>query len=166
MPKVSASHRTDTPLLEERRNSPGLLLALVGNDAMRELRQAHADDGMTPRQYHLLALLDGHGPMGQSDLGAAVGTDPSVLVTQLNPLEDEGFISRNRDPSDRRRHVITLTPAGAKKLRAATRSQERAEDALLSALDAGQREQLQSLLIAIRDSRQSDGGASCEDDHD
>jgi DNA-binding MarR family transcriptional regulator len=104
--------------------------------------------------------------MGQSDLGAAVGTDPSVLVTQLNPLEDEGFISRNRDPSDRRRHVITLTPAGAKKLRAATRSQERAEDVLLSALDAGQREQLQSLLIAIRDSRQPDGSASCEGQHD
>jgi DNA-binding MarR family transcriptional regulator len=165
MTKASASLRTDTPLLEERRNSPGLLLALVGDDAMRELRQAHTDDGMTPRQYHLLALLDGHGPMGQSELGAAVGTDPSVLVTQLNPLEDEGFISRDRDPSDRRRHVVSLTTAGAKKLRDATRSQERVEDALLSALDAEEREQLQSLLIAIRDSRQSDGGAPCEGGH-
>jgi Domain of unknown function (DUF6457) len=43
--------------------------------------------------------------------------------------------------------------------RAATRSQERAEDAL----DAGQREQLQSLLIAIRDGRQDDGGSACEE---
>jgi DNA-binding MarR family transcriptional regulator len=161
MTDASAPTATDTPLLQERRNSPGLLLALVGADAMRELRQAHTGDGVTPRQYHLLALLDGHGPMGQSDLGAAVGTDPSVLVTQLNPLEDAGFVSRDRDPSDRRRHVVTLTPAGAKKLRAATRSQERAEDALFSALSGDERDQLRSLLMAIRDSRQTDGSA-CE----
>jgi DNA-binding MarR family transcriptional regulator len=160
MANASAPTGTDTPLLQERRNSPGLLLALVGNDAMRELRQAH--DGLTPRQYHLLALLDGHGPMGQSDLGAAVGTDPSVLVTQLNPLEDAGFISRDRDPSDRRRHVVTLTPTGAKKLRAATRSQERAEDALFSALDADERDQLRALLMKIRDSRQTDS-PTCEE---
>jgi DNA-binding MarR family transcriptional regulator len=152
----------DAPLLEERRNSPGLLLALVGNDAMRELRQAHTDDGMTPRQYHLLALLDGNGPIGQSELGAAVGTDPSVLVTQLNPLEEGGVISRDRDPSDRRRHVVSLTPAGARKLREATRSQERAEDAIFSALDPVDREQLRSLLIAIRDSRRPDEHSLCE----
>jgi DNA-binding MarR family transcriptional regulator len=161
MANATTSSTTDTPLLEERRNSPGLLLALVGDDAMRELRQAHTDDGMTPRQYHLLALLDGHGPMGQSDLGAAVGTDPSVLVTQLNPLEHDGFISRDRDLSDRRRHVVTLTRAGAEKLRDATRSQERAEDALFAALDGGEREQLRTLLMAIRDSRQPDD-APCE----
>jgi DNA-binding MarR family transcriptional regulator len=162
MSQARTAVSTETPLLQERRNSAGLLLALVGDDAMRELRQAHTDDGLTPRQYHLLALLDGHGPMGQRDLGAAVGTDPSVLVTQLNPLEDAGVISRDRDLADRRRHVVSLTTAGAKKLRAATRSQERAEDALFSALSADEREQLRSLLMAVRDSRQSDHGSTCE----
>jgi DNA-binding MarR family transcriptional regulator len=142
-----------TPVLEERRNSPGLLLALLGSDAMRKLRQAHAEDGLSPRQFHLLALLHDDGPMGQSDLGATVGTDPSVLITRLNPLEAEGFISRTRDESDRRRHVVVLTAAGARKLHASAHAQQRAEDTLFSALDDEQREQLRALLVAVRDSQ-------------
>jgi DNA-binding MarR family transcriptional regulator len=139
------------PVLEERRNSPGLLLALLGSDAMRRLRQTHTEDGLSPQQVHLLALLHDRGPMGQSDLGAAVGTDPSVLVTRLNPLEAEGFISRTRDASDRRRHIVGLTAAGTEKLHAAASAQQRAEDSLFSALDHEQREQLRELLVAVRD---------------
>jgi DNA-binding MarR family transcriptional regulator len=151
-------------VLEERRNSPGLLLALLGSAAMRKLRQAHTEDGLSPQQFHLLALLHDHGPMGQSDLGAAVGTDPSVLVTQLNPLEAEGFISRTRDPSDRRRHVVVLTDAGIEKLRSAARAQQRAEDSLFAPLDDEQREQLRALLVAVRDSQPEGVASLCKED--
>jgi DNA-binding MarR family transcriptional regulator len=151
------------PVLDERRNSPGLLLALLGSDAMRRLRQTHTEDGLSLQQFHLLAFLHDHGPMGQGDLGAAVGTDPSVLVTRLNPLEAEGFISRTRDPADRRRHVVRLTDARVKKLRAAARAQQRAEDALFSGLDDEQREQLRALLIAVRDSQPTSEPPPCEE---
>ena len=152
------------PVLEERRNRPGLLLALLGNNAMRKLRQAHTEDGLTPQQFHLLALLLDQGPTGQSDLGAAVGTDPSVLVTWLNPLETEGLISRTRDASDRRRHIVVLTDAGAEKLQAAARAQQRAEDSLFSALDDRQREQLRALLVAVRESQPTGEPSPCQED--
>src|SRR4051794_19733771 len=75
-------------------------------------RATFADDLM-PRQFQLLGLLADHGPMGQRDLGQAMATDPSILVTLLNPLEADGFLTRNRDSADRRRHVVTLTAKGS-----------------------------------------------------
>jgi DNA-binding MarR family transcriptional regulator len=143
-------------VLEERRSSPGLLLALLGQDAMRRLRDAHTAHNLKPRQFQLLGLLHDHGAMGQGELGQAMGVDPSILVTLLNPLEADGFVSRQRDPADRRRHVVTLTPAGERHLDSAAQAQREAEDALFASLDDDQREQLRTLLIALRDSHAPD----------
>jgi DNA-binding MarR family transcriptional regulator len=140
-------------VLEERRSSPGLLLALLGQDAMRRLRDAHTAHDLMPRQFQLLGLLDDNGPMGQRELGQAMATDPSILVTLLNPLEADGFLARNRDPADRRRHVVTLTAAGKRHLDRAAEAQRQAEDAIFAGLSTEQRAQLRDLLIALRDSR-------------
>src|SRR5687767_10087628 len=98
-----------TGVLAERQASPGLLLALLGQDAMRRLRAAHTAVGLTPRQFQLLGLLHDHGPMGQRELGETMGIDPSILVTMLNPLEESGYLTRRRDSADRRRHTVVLT---------------------------------------------------------
>jgi DNA-binding MarR family transcriptional regulator len=142
-------------VLEERRSSPGLLLALLGQDAMRRLRDAHIAHDLMPRQFQLLGLLDDNGPMGQRELGQAMAIDPSILVTLLNPLEADGFLARNRDPADRRRHVVTLTAAGKRQLDRAAEAQRQAEDAMFAGLSTEQRAQLRDLLIALRDSRDS-----------
>ena len=44
---------------------------------------------------------------GQRELGEVMETDPSILVTLLNPLEAEGLLSRQRAEHDRRRHLVT-----------------------------------------------------------
>jgi DNA-binding MarR family transcriptional regulator len=118
---------------------------------MRRLRAAHTAHNLKPRQFHLLGLLHDHGPMGQRELGQTMDVDPSILVTLLNPLEADGFVSRERDPADRRRHVVTLTPAGQRHFDSAARAQHEAEDALFAGLDDDQRQQLRSALVALRD---------------
>ena len=140
-------------VIEERRSSPGLLLALLGQDAMRRLRDAHTAHDLMPRQFQLLGLLADHGPMGQRELGQAMGTDPSILVTLLNPLEADGMVARTRDPADRRRHVVTVTAKGKRKLDLAAEAQRQAEDAIFAGLSTEQRAQLRELLIALRDSK-------------
>jgi DNA-binding MarR family transcriptional regulator len=117
---------------------------------MRRLRDAHTARHLSPRQFHLLGLLHDGGPTGQSELGQTIGTDPSILVTMLNPLEADGLVSRERDPVDRRRHLVTLTAAGEQHLSRAAAAQREAEDALFIGLDDQQREQLRRLLLAVQ----------------
>src|SRR4051794_11390847 len=85
-------------ILDEHRSSPGLLLALLGTEAMRRLRAAHSAHNLKPRQFQILGLLHDHGGLAQRDLMQAMGIDPSILVTLLNPLEDDGLVTRERDP--------------------------------------------------------------------
>jgi DNA-binding MarR family transcriptional regulator len=137
-------------VMDERRSSPGLLLAMLGQAAMRRLRAAHAAHDLTPRQFFVLGLLFDHGPLGQSELGSALGTDPSILVTLLNPLEERGWLRRERDPADRRRHLVTLTADGRRGFEQADAAQREAESALLTGLDDDGRAQLRALLTAVQ----------------
>jgi DNA-binding MarR family transcriptional regulator len=120
---------------------------------------AHTVHNLKPRQFQLLGLLHDHGLMGQGELGQTMGVDPSILVTLLNPLEADGFVSR--DPADRRRHVVTLTAVGQRHLDSATRAQREAEDALFAGLDDDQRQQLSAVLVALRDSLASEHEDAC-----
>jgi DNA-binding MarR family transcriptional regulator len=129
---------------------------------MRRLRDAHTAHDLMPRQFQLLGLLDDHGPMGQRELRQAMATDPSILVTLLNPLEADGYIARNRDAADRRRHVVTLTAKGKRHLNRAAEAQREAEDAIFAGLSTDRRDQLRDLLIAMRDSRDAaSSGEAC-----
>ncbi|MFM9699999.1 MarR family transcriptional regulator [Streptomyces europaeiscabiei] len=96
--------------------------------------------------------LDG-GQVGQRDLGALLRTDPSVLVTLLNTLEDRDLVRRRRDPADRRRHIVEITEAGtaaASKLDAAIGC---VEGELFADLTPQERETLRSLLARVRTTR-------------
>ena len=128
---------------------------------MRRLREALDAHDLKPRQHYLLGLLHDHGATGQRELGEAMGVDPSVLVTLLNPLEAGGLVSRERDPADRRRHVVTLTAAGRRHFESATRAQHEAEDAMFAALDDDQRQQLEAVLFALRANLSSGQDDAC-----
>jgi DNA-binding MarR family transcriptional regulator len=148
-------------ILDEHRTRPGLLLALLGQEAMHRLRAAHTAHNLKPRQFQILGLLHDHGGLAQRDLVQEMGVAPSILVTLLNPLEADGLVARERDPVDRRRHLVTLTPAGEEQLASASRAQKETEDALFAALDDEQREQLRALLLALSDGLAADAGAAC-----
>lgn len=142
----------ESELLAELRSSPGLLLAVLGHHAMRRLREAHTGQELSPRQFQLLGLLDADGPVAQQDLVHAMKIDPSILVTLMNPLEADGLLCRAREPVDRRRHLVSLTAKGRRRLIAAARAQREADEQLFAALDDEQREQLRELLITLKES--------------
>jgi MarR family transcriptional regulator for hemolysin len=48
----------------------------------------------------------------QRELAAAVGIREATLTHHLNALEDGGLLTRRRDDSNRRVHVVELTDAG------------------------------------------------------
>jgi DNA-binding MarR family transcriptional regulator len=151
-------------ILDEHRSSPGLLLALLGHEAMRRLRAAHTAHNLKPRQFQILGLLHDHGGLAQRELTQTLGVDPSILVTLLNPLEADGLVTRQRDPDDRRRHLVTLTPAGKRHLASAARAQKHTEDELFASLDDDQRRQLGALLLVLRDGLAADAESACASD--
>jgi DNA-binding MarR family transcriptional regulator len=153
---ASTTPRIAGSVVEEISSSAGFLLALLGQDAMRRLRDALTTHDLKPRQFQILDLLADRGPIGQRELGETMAIDHSILVTMLNPLEADGLIERKRSGTDRRRHDVTVTPAGKRRLANAAQAQREAEDALFAGLTEQQRDQLQELLIALRETNRTE----------
>lgn len=62
----------------------------------------------------LIALhLLGEEPTNQTDLAERARVENQTMSRTLDRLEREGFVLRERDPRDRRRHIVTRTAAGA-----------------------------------------------------
>jgi DNA-binding MarR family transcriptional regulator len=91
----------------------GLLLARHGQITNMRIRQALGVTGLTTKHGVTLMHLADAGPISQQVLIELLGVDPSVLVTILNDLEGHGLAQRHRNPADRRRHIVEITPAGA-----------------------------------------------------
>ena len=72
--------------------------------------------------------------------------DANNLVILLNGLEEEGLIKKTRDPEDRRRHIVAITPKGHRALEKAEHELETVEDDVLGNLSQDERDQLRELL--------------------
>jgi DNA-binding MarR family transcriptional regulator len=101
---------------------------------------------LRPRHVIALSLLHGSGPLSQHALGEALSLDPSNVVGLLNELEERGLIARQRDPADRRRHIVSLSGTGAGELAATGVQLADIENAVLAALSPAERTTLHDLL--------------------
>jgi DNA-binding MarR family transcriptional regulator len=119
-------------------------LARVGR---RAAEGSMSPGGLRPRHLHALGLLSERGPLSQHGLGDVLSLDPSNVVGLLNELEERGLITRRRDPSDRRRHIVELSMAGEEALAVAYVQLGLVEDGLLAALSAEERATLYDLLV-------------------
>jgi DNA-binding MarR family transcriptional regulator len=128
----------------------GYLLAQLGRAATRRYRHAMAPTGLSPRETAALLRLEA-GPLTQQDLGAAIDMDPSNLVALLNDLEAGELASRSRDPEDRRRHIVAITPRGIEMMNDVRRIAGEVEDDLQPTLSEQERETLRSLLARVAD---------------
>lgn len=102
--------------------------------------------GMQLRHLVALSYVRDHDACPQHELAEAFCMDANNVVLLLNEIEQLGYVTRLRDPSDRRRHLVQLTPAGASALSLAERAQEAIEDDVLRALDPQERATLWKLL--------------------
>jgi DNA-binding MarR family transcriptional regulator len=107
--------------------------------------------GIKLKQLIALEILAKNEGCLQQELGATLMVDPNNCVLLLNELDEHGFVERQRDPKDRRRHIVVITAAGTKALAKAEAKLEELEGEVLSNLDATEREQLRDLLLRAMD---------------
>jgi DNA-binding MarR family transcriptional regulator len=102
--------------------------------------------GIKIKEFVALVYLRESGKATQQKLAETMLMDANNCVILLNGLEDEELIARTRDPEDRRRHIVEITPKGKKALERAERELETLEDEVLGKLDSSERDQLRDLL--------------------
>lgn len=107
--------------------------------------------GMNLKQVTMLAALRDQGELPQIMICDMMRTTQNTVVTWLNELEADGYVSRIRDPDDRRKHNVALTEKGASALERAETELRRLEDEMLSGLNADERTQLRRLLTKALD---------------
>jgi DNA-binding MarR family transcriptional regulator len=148
-PKLTETVPTVACVPAELLAKSGFLLARLGWAYKARCNEVFENDGFSPYHYSVLALLDEGARETQSAIADALQLDRSQLVGLLDHLEEQGLVERRRDASDRRRHVVTLTPAGCKKLVAFRAMIDALENELLDPLSEGDRSVLHGLLAQI-----------------
>jgi DNA-binding MarR family transcriptional regulator len=127
-----------------------VLLAKLSKTVYRKTEETLP--GMSVKEYMALSNLDERG-VPQQRLAESLHMDENNLVLLLNGLEEAGSIARRRDPDDRRRHIVEITPGGKKVLERAERGMAKLEEELLSALSPSERAMLRQLVRRVLESQ-------------
>jgi DNA-binding MarR family transcriptional regulator len=135
-----------TQLPEELVSSPSFLLKRLGMAAKERALEAYEAADFHPYLHAVLAVLEEGSRETQGEIADALDYDRGQLVGILDELEGRGLVERQRDPDDRRRHIVRVTPAGRKELTKVRALARRLDDELLAPLDDRERAQLQELL--------------------
>jgi DNA-binding MarR family transcriptional regulator len=129
--------------------SSGFLLARLGLAFKSRALERIEQEGFEAHHYSVLAMLGEGVRETQSTIADALDLDPSRLVALLDALEERGLIVRQRDPQDRRRHVVKITPAGKRQLQRLRTIAKQVEDEFFAPLPPEDRATFHELLSQL-----------------
>jgi DNA-binding MarR family transcriptional regulator len=129
--------------------STTFLLKRLGFMLKDRTMEAFESTDLSPHHFAVLAVLEEDPPETQAMIADALGYDRSHLVGILDELEEHGLIARKRDPKDRRRHLVSLTPDGKRAFARLRAVVAQLDDDFLAPLDVSQRKELHELLLEL-----------------
>lgn len=125
-------HRSD--VLEIGR-TPGYLIRRAQQVHFAIWNEVFAGE-LTGPQYAVLAATMSRPSVDQAWIGTRASLDSSSVADIVARLADNGWLTRARDPADRRRMLIELTPPAMAAMRHLTRSAAQVQQRLLMGLSA------------------------------
>jgi DNA-binding MarR family transcriptional regulator len=129
--------------------APGHLIRRAQQLAVSIFMDETAGFDVTPVQFAILnALIDDPGE-DQITLSGRVAFDPATSGSVIGRLEAKGWVKREADPRDRRRKLLWTTPEGEEVALQMKRAVSRAQQRIVSPLDAEERDQLALLLAKL-----------------
>ena len=133
------------------------LIAEAGNAMQAYQRSTQALDDAIGRALRLnptdLRCLDWlvDGPKSAGQVSEATGLSSAATTTLIDRLEQKGFVQRVRDPGDRRRVLVELSPEGAERVGRYYGPMVREGSELLRNLSAEQIEVMRDWLVKARE---------------
>jgi DNA-binding MarR family transcriptional regulator len=115
------------------------------------------DSDVSGRRAHVLMVVGEMAPVRMGDLAAQLGVTARTITTMVDALERDALLARQPDPLDRRATLLALTPVGQARIGELTAIERQISEALLTALDETQREQLLELLNLLKASLSAHG---------
>lgn len=119
--------------------SPSHLLHRAQQAAVNLSAQALSSEGLTLRQFAVLASLAAEEGQSQASLVDKTGIDRSTLAEMVRRMEAAGYIQRVVSPDDARAKAVSLMDKGRKAYDAALPAVEAADKALLALVRSNRR---------------------------
>lgn len=147
--KADAGRRDASSVRLDR--SPTHLLHRANQCASDVFSGLMTDKDLTPRQYAVLVTVSANEGLSQTGLVERTGIDRSTLADIVRRMLKKGLLQRRRTREDARAYAVKLTDEGWRVMKAADVSAQRADERILAALPAKQRDQLLDDLATLVD---------------
>jgi MarR family transcriptional regulator, lower aerobic nicotinate degradation pathway regulator len=128
---------------------PGYLLSRVGTAVQTGFKEVLGGWQIRPLHFLILITLRARDALSQQDLCRTTRVDSGNMVDLIDTLERLGYAVRQRDPADRRRHLISLTETGRAEFTAMTEAVSRYNTRFLAPLDPAEQATLVTLLARL-----------------
>ncbi|WP_417208393.1 MarR family winged helix-turn-helix transcriptional regulator [Antarctobacter sp.] len=104
---------------------------------------------LTTMQFSIMRQIAVGGPISQNRLGRSVAMDGATTKGVVDRLIARDLLTARRDPEDRRRHLLSLTPQGEALITEAVKAAARVTAETLSPLSSSEQDTLLRLLSRI-----------------
>lgn len=132
------------PILDAQR-AIGYLIR-VSQQVHTKLWSEHVGAELTAPQYAVLDALELEPGADQRTVGELASLDKATMAEMVSRLVRRGLVQRRRDPSDGRRNLLSLSPAGQDLLHRSTAGVAEVQRLLLAPLEEGEHEAALALI--------------------
>jgi DNA-binding MarR family transcriptional regulator len=113
--------------------------------------EASREQKLSAAGRQLLAVLEGAGePLSPTDISERLMVTTASITSLVDTLERRKFVKRSPDPDDRRRILVTITPAGRKVVDQFLPEIVALQTAALDGISEADRKRLVTLLDTIK----------------
>jgi DNA-binding MarR family transcriptional regulator len=97
-----------------------------------------------------LLLVSANPGISQTEAGRVQNKDRAAMVRIVDHLERAGLLRRSRDPAERRRHMLSLTPRGKTEIKRYMAIAEAYDEGFFEVITKSERVQLARIVRKLR----------------
>lgn len=124
----------------------GYLLVRLGKHAQRLFSSRVEAFGLRPPHCDILFTLHERGALSQIEIANTLTIERAHLVGLIDQLETLGFVRREADPNDRRRHSVCLSEQGKQTATKISKIAKNVEGQILEGLSEQEQGKLRATL--------------------